>query len=66
VWQLIKDEVDGCIVGVLGRQEAAWGACVEMLAERPRQRKLQRLPEEVVLCNQGLPEASLDEFPQAA
>jgi hypothetical protein len=66
VWKLIKNEVDECIVGVQGRQAVAWRACVEMLAERPRRRKLQRLPEEVVMHNQGIPEASQDEIPQAA
>jgi hypothetical protein len=32
------------ITGALFWQEDAWAACLKVLAERPRRRKLQRLP----------------------
>ena len=66
VWKLIKDEVDVCILSVQDRQEAGWGACMQVLAERPRHRKLQRLPEEVIALNHGVYVAAPDEMPRAA
>ena len=65
-WELIKDEVSVCILGVQSWPGATWVACVDVLAERPRRRKLQRLPEEVVALNQGVHEASQEEMPIAA
>ena len=66
VWKLIKDEVDSGLLSVQDRQAAGWGACVQVVAERPRRRKLQRLPEEVIALNQGGLPATQDEMPQAA
>jgi hypothetical protein len=66
VWKLIKDEVDVCILSVQDRQAAEWGACVKVLAERPRHRKLQRLPAEVIALNHGIPAAAQVTMPQAS
>lgn len=65
-WQLIQEEVRVCILGVQSWREAAWEACVDVLAERPRRRPLQRLPEEVVASNYGIHEASQTAMPLAA
>jgi hypothetical protein len=65
-WKLVKDEVDVCILGVPGRRDVGWHACIGVLAERPRRRRLQRLPEEVVTRNQDVPEASQEAMPIAA
>lgn len=65
-WKLIKDEVDVCILSVAQRRATHWEACVEVLAERPRRRQLQRLPEEVIQLNQGVQEDADEEFANAA
>jgi hypothetical protein len=44
VWGMLKDEMAPMITGALFWQEDAWVACLKVLAERPRRRKLQRLP----------------------
>jgi hypothetical protein len=44
VWGLLKDEMAPMITGALFWQEDAWAACLKVLAERPRRRKLQQLP----------------------
>jgi hypothetical protein len=44
VWGMLKDELAPMITGALFWQEDAWVACLKVLAERPRRRKLQRLP----------------------
>jgi hypothetical protein len=44
VWGMLKDEIAPMITGALFWQEDAWAACRKVLTERPRRRKLQRLP----------------------
>jgi len=44
VWGMLKDEMAPMITGALFWQEDAWAACLKVVAERPRRRKLQRLP----------------------
>jgi Transposase DDE domain len=44
VWGLLKDELAPMITGALFWKEDAWAACLKMVAERPRRRKLQQLP----------------------
>ena len=44
VWGLLKDEIAPMITGALFWKEDAWAACLKVLAERPRRRKLQQLP----------------------
>jgi hypothetical protein len=44
VWGMLKDETAPMITGALFWQEDAWAACLKVLMERPRRRKLQQLP----------------------
>jgi Transposase DDE domain len=44
VWGMLKDELAPRITGALFWKEDAWVACLKVLAERPRRRKLQQLP----------------------
>jgi hypothetical protein len=44
VWGMFKDEIAPMITGALFWKEQAWGACLKVVAERPRRRKLQQLP----------------------
>lgn len=44
VWGMLKDELAPMITGALFWKEEAWAACLKVLAERPRRRKLQQLP----------------------
>src|SRR6266545_2234630 len=44
VWGMLKEEIAPKITGALFWKEEAWEACLKVLAERPRRRKLQRLP----------------------
>jgi hypothetical protein len=48
-WKLLQDELAPRITGVQCWQPQRWAACVQVLVERPRRRKLQRLPLEVTL-----------------
>jgi hypothetical protein len=48
VWGMLKEEITPLITGSLFWQEDAWEVCLKVLAERPRQRKLQQLPPEVI------------------
>jgi len=47
-WKLLRDEVAPRITGLLSCQHPQWGRCLQVLAERPRRRQLQRLPQEVL------------------
>jgi hypothetical protein len=44
VWDMLKDAIAPLITGALFWQAEAWTACLQVLAERPRRRKLQQLP----------------------
>jgi hypothetical protein len=48
VWGMLKDEIAPVITGALFWKDTAWEACLKILAERPRRRKLQQLPPEVI------------------
>ena len=48
VWGMLKDKIAPMITGALFWQEDAWEACLKVLAERPRRRKLQQLPPEAI------------------
>jgi hypothetical protein len=48
-WKLLCDEVAPRITGLLGCSHLPWGRCLQVLAERPRRRLLQRLPQEVIV-----------------
>jgi len=66
VWGMLKDELAPMITGALFWKEEAWVACLKVLAERPRRRKLQQLPPEALdvfyRCNaskqEGMPMAA--------
>lgn len=47
-WKLLRDEVAPRITGLLSCPHPQWGRCLQVLAERPRRRQLQRLPQEVI------------------
>jgi hypothetical protein len=48
VWGMLKEEIAPMITGALFWKEEAWEACLKVLAERPRRRKLQQLPPEAI------------------
>lgn len=48
VWGLLKDEIRPMVTGVYFWKEEGWEACLQVLAERPRRRKLQQLPPEAI------------------
>ena len=48
VWGMLKDELAPMITGALFWKEDAWAVCLKVLVERPRRRKLQRLPPEAL------------------
>jgi Transposase DDE domain len=48
VWGMLKEEITPMITGSLFWKEDAWEVCLKVLAERPRRRKLQQLPPEVI------------------
>jgi Transposase DDE domain len=48
VWGMLKDERAPRITGALFWKEDAWAACLKVLAERPRRRKLPQLPPEAL------------------
>ena len=52
-WKLLQDELTPRITGVQSWQPALWPACLQVLVERPRRRKLHRLPIEVTLGLHG-------------
>jgi hypothetical protein len=64
-WKLLQAEVAPRITGSLGWQHPHWAICLQVLAERPRRRQLQRLPQEVVLLC-ALSDTSLPPAPPQA
>ncbi|MBI3325212.1 MAG: transposase, partial [Nitrospinae bacterium] len=48
-WKLLRDEVAPRITGLVSCSHPQWGLCLQVLAERPRRRQLQRLPQEVIM-----------------
>jgi hypothetical protein len=66
VWTLIQDEVSVHILGVDAWREEGWEACMKVIMERPRRRKLQRLPDAVIAMYQGLPTSDQEELGEAA
>jgi hypothetical protein len=48
IWGMLKDEIAPMITGALFWQDTAWEACLKVLVERPRRRKLPQLPPEVI------------------
>jgi hypothetical protein len=48
-WKLLCDEVAPRMTGLPSCPHPQWGLCLQILAERPRRRQLQRLPQEVIM-----------------
>jgi Transposase DDE domain len=48
LWGMLKEEIAPMITGALFWKQAVWEACLKVLAERPRRRKLQQLPPEAI------------------
>lgn len=44
VWGMLKEVIAPMITGALFWKDEAWPACLQVLTERPRRRKLQQLP----------------------
>jgi DDE family transposase len=66
VWKLVQDEVSVHILGGEAWRAAGWEACLEVLMERSRRRKLQRLPDEVIDVYHGLIMSDQEELRDAA
>ena len=66
VWGMLKDETAPMITGALFWKEDAWVACLKVLAERPRRRKLQQLPPEVIEALYRCDESKREGMPIAA
>jgi hypothetical protein len=47
-WKLLADEIALLIAPALFWSQPAWPSCWQVLAERPRQRQLQRVPDEAL------------------
>jgi len=66
VWGMLKDAIAPLITGALCWQAEAWAACLQVLAERPRRRKLQQLPPEAIALLYHREESNHEELPLAA
>src|ERR671924_1709363 len=66
VWGMLKDEIAPMITGALFWKEDSWEACLKVLAERPRRRKLQQLPPEAIALLYRWDEDQQAEAPIAA
>ena len=66
VWKLMQDEVGVHVLGVAAWREEGREACMKVIMERPRHRKLQHLPDEVIDMSHGLPASDQDELREAA
>jgi Transposase DDE domain len=65
-WKLLQDDVAPLIAPVLFGPESAWPACLKVLAERPRRRKLQRLPDQALQLLEKLAAARTQPLQEAA
>ena len=66
VWGMLKDTIAPLITGALFWPEEAWTTCLQVLAERPRRRKLQQLPPEALDLLSHCGESTHKELPLAA
>ena len=66
VWGLLKDEIGPMVTGVSFWKKEAWEACLKVLAERPRRRKLQQLPPEAIAVIYRSDESPQEDIPIAA
>ena len=66
VWGMLKEEMASMITGAVFWHEEVWEACLKVLAERPRRRKLQQLPPEAIALLYHWDESQQAEPPIAA
>jgi hypothetical protein len=66
VWKLSQDAVSVHILGVAAWRDEGWEACVKVIMERPRRRKLPRLPDAVIDMYHGLPTTDHEELREVA
>ena len=66
IWGMLKDEITPMITGALFWKEEAWEACLKVLAERPRRRKLQQLFSEAINVLYRGDKSQQEEIPVAA
>jgi len=66
VWGMLKEVIAPLITGALFWQEEAWEACLAVLAERPRRRKLQQLPPAAIALLYRHDVGQQEELPLAA
>src|SRR5215216_2583367 len=66
IWGMFKDKIAPMITGALFWPEDAWAACLKVLAERPRRRKLQQLPPEAIDILYSCDASEQEDKPMAA
>jgi hypothetical protein len=66
VWGMLKEEIAPMITGALFWKAEVWVACLKVLAERPRRRKLQQLPPEAIAVLYRDEEGQEERQPMAA
>ena len=66
VWGLLKDEIRPMVTGVYFWKAESWEACLLVLVERPRRRKLQQLPPEAIAVLYRYDQSPQEEMPIAA
>ena len=66
IWGMLKDEIAPMLTGAVFWKEEAWVACLKVLAERPRRRKLQQLPPEVIAVLSHCDVRQSEDLPMAA
>jgi len=65
-WKLLEDEIALLIAPALFWSQPAWPSCLQVLAERPRQRQLQRVPNEALRLLATLPAPRTEPVEEAA
>jgi hypothetical protein len=63
---MLKEEIAPMITGALFWKAEVWVACLKVLAERPRRRKLQQLPPEAIAVLYRDEEGQEERQPMAA
>lgn len=66
IWGMLKDKIAPMITGAVFWQEDTWEACLKVLAERPRRRKLQQLPPEAINILYGCDASQQEGMPMVA
>lgn len=66
VWGMLKEVIAPMITGALFWKDEAWPACLQVLTERPRRRKLQQLPPAAIALLYRHEAGNPEEVPLAA